>query len=306
MTAAVIPSALLPPVAPPDHPSADRHSGDQHTARPAGRRTRNTPYLVPVPDCEPPFDDEVGHPRRTSLQLSTGAAVHPNPDDANRGHGPDAATTDLAPETFGRARPNSAPEPSIGSPASTDPAPSDPGQEDPDNRSVWRRDRPPIPSRPLRTPRSEPSPGLRASPQSDVLLLEPAPRGRPTTIVSSSVPPWSSEADIGVRKTASQHLPPVDRAASVLARALVEVLSGQRPLAQLRVHCAPEIFAGLTERPPAPPMALPHLLTVRVCEPADGVAEVSVAFRRADRVRALAFRIEGVDGRWRITALQLG
>ena len=152
MTAAVVPSALLPPVAPPDHPSADRHSGDQHTARPAGRRTRNTPYLVPVPDCEPPFDDEVGHPRRTSLQLSTGAAVDPNPDDANRGHGPDAATTDLATETFGRARPNSAPEPSIGSPASTDPAPSDPGQEDPDNRSVWRRDRPPIPSRPLRTP----------------------------------------------------------------------------------------------------------------------------------------------------------
>ena len=51
--------------------------------------------------------------------------------------------------------------------------------------------------------------------------------------------------------------------------------------------------------------SLPHLVSVRVCEPADGVAEVSVAFRRAERVRALAFRIQGVDGRWRMTALQL-
>jgi hypothetical protein len=47
-------------------------------------------------------------------------------------------------------------------------------------------------------------------------------------------------------------------------------------------------------------------MNVRVCEPADGVAEVSAVFRRADRVRAIAFRIQGVDGRWRITALQLG
>ena len=111
---------------------------------------------------------------------------------------------------------------------------------------------------------------------------------------------------IGVRKTATEHLPPAERTSSVLARALVEVLSGHRPLPQLRVHCAPDIYAGLAARPSTGPLALPHLLTVRVCEPADGVAEVSAAFRRADRVRALAFRLEGVDGRWRITALQLG
>ncbi len=128
----------------------------------------------------------------------------------------------------------------------------------------------------------------------------------PTTIAASDVPAWSSEADIGVRRTATEHLPPARRAASVLARALVEVLSSRRPVAQLRVHCAPDIYAGLLERPFAGHQALPHLLNVRVCEPADGVAEVSAVFRRADRVRAIAFRIQGVDGRWRITALQLG
>jgi len=137
-------------------------------------------------------------------------------------------------------------------------------------------------------------------------LPPPAGGGHPTTIAATGVPSWSSESDIGVRKTATEHLPPAHRTASVLARALVEVISGRRPLAQLRVHCAPEIYAGLAARPSTGPLALPHLLTVRVCEPADGAAEVSAAFRRADRVRALAFRLQGVDGRWRITALQLG
>ncbi|MET0863791.1 MAG: Rv3235 family protein, partial [Nakamurella sp.] len=131
-------------------------------------------------------------------------------------------------------------------------------------------------------------------------------KARPTTITAAGVPGWSSESDVGVRKTSTNNLPLADRSASMLARALVEVLSGRRPLAQLRVHCAPEIYAGLAARPSTGPLALPHLLTVRVCEPADGVAEVSAAFRRADRVRALAFRLQGVDGRWRITALQLG
>jgi hypothetical protein len=61
--------------------------------------------------------------------------------------------------------------------------------------------------------------------------------------------------------------------------------------------------------------------SVRVCEPADGVAEVSAvvvgleavaatkgrtgaAGRR--RCRAVALRLEGVDGRWMMTALTMG
>ena len=130
--------------------------------------------------------------------------------------------------------------------------------------------------------------------------------GSATLVQASNVPPWSQEADVGVRRTTTADLPPARRSASVLARALVEVLAGRRPLGQLRVHCAPEVFAGLAERPSARSSALPHLISVKVCEPADGVAEVSAAFRRAERVRALAFRIQGVDGRWRITALEVG
>ncbi len=142
---------------------------------------------------------------------------------------------------------------------------------------------------------------LRTAAKSATALV----RTVPATVRDAAVPGWSQDPDVGVRRTATAALPPAGRSGPVLARGLVEVLSGQRPVSQLRVHCSPEVFAGLQGRPVLRG-ALGHLLTVRVCEPADGVAEVSVVFRRAERVRALAFRIQGVDGRWRITALQTG
>jgi hypothetical protein len=112
--------------------------------------------------------------------------------------------------------------------------------------------------------------------------------------------------DMGVRMTASAALPPAERTAAAMVRALLEVLSGSRPLAQLRAHCAPDVFAGLEDAPMLGGRGVPHLLTTRVCEPADGVAEVCAVFRRSERVRAMAMRLQGVDGRWRITALQMG
>ncbi len=134
----------------------------------------------------------------------------------------------------------------------------------------------------------------------------PAPSAAPTLVAAAEVPSWSEEADVGVLRTGTAALPPARRTASVLARALVEVLSGRRPVGQLRIHCSPEIYEGLTHRPPVPSVALPHLISVRVGEPADGVAEVCAVFRRAERVRAIAFRLAGVDGRWRVTALHVG
>ncbi len=118
-----------------------------------------------------------------------------------------------------------------------------------------------------------------------------------------TVPGWSREADVGVRSTPTSDLPPAGRAAQLLARALIEVLSQQRPLAQLRPYCAPDVFAGLQTRQ-QPTRTLASVRTVRVCEPADGAAEVAVVARAGQRSWALAFRMEGIDGRWRITAVE--
>jgi hypothetical protein len=92
----------------------------------------------------------------------------------------------------------------------------------------------------------------------------------------------------------------------MLAQALIEVLAGARPLAQLREHCAPDVFAGMEDQRMLRGSRPPRILTTRVGQPADGAVEVAAVFRCAERVRAMAFRLQGIDGRWRITHLQIG
>ena len=126
-----------------------------------------------------------------------------------------------------------------------------------------------------------------------------------TPVVDWTVPGWSRDTDVGVTRTASSALPSARQTAGILARALIEALAGVRQVGQLSVHCSPEVFAGLRGRV-RPGGPLPKLLSVRASEPADGVAEASAVFRRGERVAALAFRLQGIDGRWRVTALQIG
>ena len=113
-------------------------------------------------------------------------------------------------------------------------------------------------------------------------------------------PAWCTRADLPDPRQAGQRL-------LTLA---VEGLAGRRPLGQLQPLTSLGVFAGLTSgrRPRwctegnAPLIVGP----VRVCEPVDGVAEVTAVVRRAGRAHAVAARLEGIDGRWRCTALQIG
>jgi len=224
-------------------------------------RAPSVPYLARVPDCEPPFDDEIEHPPGIRPVLRRAVPGQPVPRPAAR-----PAARPTARQAV---------------------------------RAVAI-----APVAPPATPTTRPA-AASTSARGTALGVTSRTAAAPPFVHSAGVPAWSEEADIGVRLTTTADLPSAERSASVLARAVIEVLSGRRPLGQLRVHCAPDVYAGLADRPTFPSAALPHLISVRVCEPADGVAEVSVAYRRAERVRALAFRIQGVDGRWRMTALQL-
>lgn len=124
-------------------------------------------------------------------------------------------------------------------------------------------------------------------------------------VADRSVPGWCNDADMGVSHTRRSALPEPRETAGVLARALLEALAGLRPLNQLSAHCSPEVFAGLKERV-RPGDVPPKLQSVRASEPTDGIAEASAVFRRGQRAAALAFRMQGIDGRWRVTDLQLG
>jgi hypothetical protein len=164
----------------------------------------------------------------------------------------------------------------------------------------------------LRLVRS-PQPPL-ADPREPVRLLHPgvpAPRplhrpgprpkpDRPRDPDGDFGPTWSTRAD----------LPSPRDAGRSIVLLVLEVMAGRRPATQLRGVTTPGLFASLSggRRPRwcADGTAPLVLGRVHVCEPVDGVAEVSVVARRAGRAHAVAARLEGLDGRWRCTALQVG
>jgi len=132
-----------------------------------------------------------------------------------------------------------------------------------------------------------------------------APGPRPQRAVRTSAaddfgPSWSSRVD----------LPDVHHTGRRLVTLTLEALAGRRPLAQLQPLTSPGVFAAIStgRRPQWCAQGNSPLLvgTVRVCEPVDGVAEISAVARRAGRAHAVAARLEGIDGRWRCTALQIG
>ena len=114
-----------------------------------------------------------------------------------------------------------------------------------------------------------------------------------------------------LRPTGRSELPEPTVLARRLVIGVIETATGRRPASQLRHHTSPTVLAGLardagrisrvgtSHRPAA-------LHSLHVTEPADGVAEVAAVLRIGDRFRALALRLEGLDGRWRCVRLQIG
>jgi hypothetical protein len=121
------------------------------------------------------------------------------------------------------------------------------------------------------------------------------------------------DEDFGRQPTRSSQLPDPAPLVARLAQAIIEVVSGQRPAPQLIRHTAPTIYSVIARqamvagrrRTPGP--RRPAIVRrVRVCEPADGIVEACAVVVSHGRVRALALRLEGLDGRWLVTALTIG
>jgi Family of unknown function (DUF6459) len=114
-----------------------------------------------------------------------------------------------------------------------------------------------------------------------------------------------------VRQTGRRDLPDPTMWGRRLLIAIIESMAGRRSLRQLAPHLSAAVHHGLAtdaER------AARHrhwvhsasVRRVRVCEPADGVAELAAVIRSGTRYRAIAARLEGLDGRWRCTRLEIG
>lgn len=125
------------------------------------------------------------------------------------------------------------------------------------------------------------------------------------------VPPAGGVAP-GAAPTRRDLLPDPRPWTARLAQAIAEVLAGARPASQLSRVATLDVLALLERgagrlgaRPGAPPQR-PIVGSVHLSEPRDGVAEAAAVVDTGRRKRALAFRVEGVNGQWRCTALHVG
>jgi hypothetical protein len=98
-------------------------------------------------------------------------------------------------------------------------------------------------------------------------------------------------------------------------QAIVEVTSGVRPVAQLVRWTTTDVYATIQRRIAHTELAQRGangrrvgaiVRSIHIDEPADGVAEVCAVVQHGARCRAVALRLEGFDGRWQCTALQVG
>jgi hypothetical protein len=100
------------------------------------------------------------------------------------------------------------------------------------------------------------------------------------------------------------------------ARAVVEVVSGDRGPNQLLRWTTESVYAELQRRSALLTGTTPgdrrvrrlrsHVRSVHLFCPSPETAEISVHVRHGERSRAIAARIELVEGRWCCTALQFG
>jgi hypothetical protein len=161
---------------------------------------------------------------------------------------------------------------------------------------------PPLETDPAVLPTGPTGPGGRPQGVQGVLSL----------VVDDATALGEDEVDFGPVPTPSADLPEPRAWSRGLVQVLVEVMAGLRPASQLlrwtttAVHEDIRALVRPTVRGRRPAVRRPVVRSVRVCEPADGVAEVSAVVAGEHRTRALALRLEGGDGRWRITALQAG
>ena len=119
------------------------------------------------------------------------------------------------------------------------------------------------------------------------------------------------------RPTPSAEPPAPRRWPAQLAQAVAEALAGHRPVQQLLRWTNDEVYAALLGRAAGSPGRggpvtrgrvsgpRPVVRALRLSRPRDGVVEASAVVQTGARCRALALRLEGLDGRWRATALDV-
>jgi hypothetical protein len=90
-----------------------------------------------------------------------------------------------------------------------------------------------------------------------------------------------------------------------IVQLLLEVIGGRRPAGQLAPLVEPSVLRYLRATRPTTPAGPLVLVSVRVCVPAEQVAELAAVIGYGHRTRALAARFEQGDDGWRCVAFRI-
>jgi hypothetical protein len=129
-------------------------------------------------------------------------------------------------------------------------------------------------------------------------------------------PRFDSDDFFGQQPTPTRSLPDPAPLLENLTRCVIEILAGARELEQIARWVDDDVYRHLLKRvvistrarqakgqtPVRPTFSLG---STTVCEPRDGVVEAVVVVRGRARARAVAIRLEGLDRRWRATAIHV-
>ncbi|HEY0259380.1 MAG TPA: Rv3235 family protein [Lacisediminihabitans sp.] len=147
------------------------------------------------------------------------------------------------------------------------------------------------------------------------------PRGRPTgagEVLPSKVikARFHSDDFFGHQPVSRSALPDPRPLLENLTRCVVEILAGARDLEQIARWVSDDVYNNLLKRVAISararqargrPVTRPtfSIGSTSVFEPRDGVVEAVVIVRGRARTRAVALRLEGLDSRWRATAINV-
>ncbi|CAN5269881.1 hypothetical protein BH11ACT3_BH11ACT3_22230 [soil metagenome] len=127
---------------------------------------------------------------------------------------------------------------------------------------------------------------------------------------------FDSDEFFGHQPTSTSALPDPAPLLENLTRCVIEILAGARELEQIARWVNDDVYRhllkrvvisararGVTGRQASRPTFT--IGSTTICQPRDGVVEAVVIVRGRARVRAVALRLEGLDSRWRATAINV-
>ena len=148
------------------------------------------------------------------------------------------------------------------------------------------------------------------------LVAAPASHSREPLPSKPIRPRFVPDEFFGHQPTSSVDLPSPEPLLENLTRCVIEILAGARDLEQISRWVSDDVYRHLLKRVVLSTRARQatggHIVrptfaigSTTVCSPRDGVVEAVVIVRGRARTRAVALRLEGLDRRWRATAINV-